>query len=1155
MTYNVKNVFNVKDFGAQGDNSTDDTVAIQRALNTCIANGGVVEFPTATYKTTSGLTIGSHDMVINGNNSVINFVGTDGYAIDAALISTVYPQFLVLNDLSILLNGNGATTGIRWRFTHSHASNVYVYLQHNNQTGWDLHGDLNGTGPYYNNFYDCGTQGTSNLGQTGFLFSYDNSTPSRCPNANQFWGGRVGQVGTAYSINGDRNAFYTQTVEGIVANGFGFKINHPTVSGGVVDCAVYSAYVEQSGEVGTTVFYIGPNSIGAAIGHSFLTGVAPGINYNDLGTGTVIIADGYTLFNTNGMILKQDNPGHVTQIKGITPALSLYETGNNYSVTMDNEGGSDAGNFAFTIRDNIPRLLAAFGAGTAQLAASQLLLANASVDIGIYVGSSQPNGLITANVGSIYLANSGGAGTTLWTKETGTGNTGWSAVISADTVPSGDLSGTYATPTVAKIHGNAIAAQSLGSTQDGYVLTWDNTDGYWKGQHITSGSVSLSGDVTGAATSNTVTALQHNSVAIQTLGVNQDGYVLTWDNADSYWAARQSVPINVKNFGVKGDAQTSIQGSMISGTKNLTCDAFGVFVPSDVGKFVLIAGAGASANALASSIATFVTSSHVILVDTATTSTSGASMTWGTNDTAAIQAAINQITTSSRDLGLGRTGSAGTLFFPSGGYILTAEITIPGALTISGDGFPPGGIQASAPAASTIFLKSHAGNAFHFTGVNGTGAAQGGGLEKIRIVQNFGKTGGGPTGIAILIDCPDVDHRPGWLRFEHLNVEEAGGLGGWAKMVKIDGTNALAISGGITDILFYDCWPHNTYGFIELIQCGGIKFLQCKASINADVTVTGIVAQTCNGITFIDTDIGNLTMDYTFDTVFMNGILGNGGATVTFGAHVQGNNIFIPSRIPAGTTFVDNTTGTVGLMYFDSTPLTSQGGSWRTNKTFLLANSQYAYTLNAAGSGGYAVWGMDASNTFRLDPGGLLQTGIGNNPAPTAAIGFPAVTGGDLVMTFGNYLRWSANSNAGSKRWLGIDTSDRMLLGPDATAVIVQSLSGDGYGYVAVDNTGLLSVSSKIRATIINKTTNYTILSSDYVISVGTLSTPIALTLPSTPTAGDTFIIKDANGSAATHNITINGNGHNIDGSTTFVLSTNYENITVIYNSSTWMVV
>lgn len=45
----------------------------------------------------------------------------------------------------------------------------------------------------------------------------------------------------------------------------------------------------------------------------------------------------------------------------------------------------------------------------------------------IFSGAGVPNGVVTAPVGSLYLNTTGGAGTTLYVKESGTGNTGWVA--------------------------------------------------------------------------------------------------------------------------------------------------------------------------------------------------------------------------------------------------------------------------------------------------------------------------------------------------------------------------------------------------------------------------------------------------------------------------------------------------------------------------------------------------------------------------------------------------------------------------------------------------------------------------------------------------------------------------------------------------------
>lgn len=42
-------------------------------------------------------------------------------------------------------------------------------------------------------------------------------------------------------------------------------------------------------------------------------------------------------------------------------------------------------------------------------------------------GTGSPEGVVKASVGVLYLREDGGAGTTLYVKESGTGNTGWVA--------------------------------------------------------------------------------------------------------------------------------------------------------------------------------------------------------------------------------------------------------------------------------------------------------------------------------------------------------------------------------------------------------------------------------------------------------------------------------------------------------------------------------------------------------------------------------------------------------------------------------------------------------------------------------------------------------------------------------------------------------
>jgi hypothetical protein len=67
-------VFNVKDFGALGNNSHDDTAAIQAAINAALDNwGGVVYFPAGKYKITRRLEVGTGTR--SGNGANLTFLG------------------------------------------------------------------------------------------------------------------------------------------------------------------------------------------------------------------------------------------------------------------------------------------------------------------------------------------------------------------------------------------------------------------------------------------------------------------------------------------------------------------------------------------------------------------------------------------------------------------------------------------------------------------------------------------------------------------------------------------------------------------------------------------------------------------------------------------------------------------------------------------------------------------------------------------------------------------------------------------------------------------------------------------------------------------------------------------------------------------------
>jgi hypothetical protein len=82
----------------------------------------------------------------------------------------------------------------------------------------------------------------------------------------------------------------------------------------------------------------------------------------------------------------------------------------------------------------------------------------------------------------------------------------------------------------------------------------------------------------------------------------------------------------------------------------------------------------------------------------------------------------------------------------------------------------------------------------------------------------------------------------------------------------------------------------------------------------------------------------------------------------------------------------------------------------------------------------------------------------------------------------------------------------------------------------------------------------YTALSTDYYISVDCSGGPVTIYLPDILTEQRMFLIKDRSGKAFTNNITITTAGMltNFDGSTSYVLDTDYEAVLLTFGGSAY---
>src|SRR2546421_7764397 len=108
----------VRNYGAVGDGSTDDTSAIQSAITAAIAIGGTVYVPHGTYKITSTLTLtGQCSIVGESISEVMGSIISDTTALNAPpaapyLLGSVILQATAATD-AFALSGGGATIHVR----------------------------------------------------------------------------------------------------------------------------------------------------------------------------------------------------------------------------------------------------------------------------------------------------------------------------------------------------------------------------------------------------------------------------------------------------------------------------------------------------------------------------------------------------------------------------------------------------------------------------------------------------------------------------------------------------------------------------------------------------------------------------------------------------------------------------------------------------------------------------------------------------------------------------------------------------------------------------------------------------------------------------------------------------------------------------------
>lgn len=108
--------------------------------------------------------------------------------------------------------------------------------------------------------------------------------------------------------------------------------------------------------------------------------------------------------------------GTIVSVPQVGEIWTVARDGNDWF--LDKQAGTSIGN----LEDLEP--------GDRVISGARVVIQTDEMHLGgtkIVTGTGSPQGVVTAPIGSLYLRKDGGAGTTLYIKESGTGNTGWIA--------------------------------------------------------------------------------------------------------------------------------------------------------------------------------------------------------------------------------------------------------------------------------------------------------------------------------------------------------------------------------------------------------------------------------------------------------------------------------------------------------------------------------------------------------------------------------------------------------------------------------------------------------------------------------------------------------------------------------------------------------
>lgn len=384
---------NVKDFGATGDGTTDDTAAINAAITFCntLPRASLV-IPEGTYVISSVVTFDIPDfseIIIKGRFRVV----TAGGLKFGSAVRNVFGHTITGIDIRRdTIATNGAQSGCE--LANMAFSSIEIKRVNNFPTGVFCTASQPNGGFSYNQLYlGLIHDNQYNLALTATGSGYTNENVFNGGSFNHSSGYPVVDIANILMINNpahplNNNRFMFPSLEDSQAAAVACRME------GVAN-VLFMPRLENPGNLTGYPVVLASNTQECYVRGAY--GMNPS-NISDSG-----------LYNTvetqQGIYRKSQGTLPIQRLQNLASSNNKLHSGLN-SAGTETSSIDGNGNAIF----NTAKATTYFGP---------------SVGVGIFFGSGSPEGVVTAAIGSLFLNQTTGSGQVLYVKQTGVGNTGW----------------------------------------------------------------------------------------------------------------------------------------------------------------------------------------------------------------------------------------------------------------------------------------------------------------------------------------------------------------------------------------------------------------------------------------------------------------------------------------------------------------------------------------------------------------------------------------------------------------------------------------------------------------------------------------------------------------------------------------------------------